>query len=71
MSAVDGLIMSALMWGSVIVSVPLGLAYARWIEVSSCKHRWLNISPEVSGGEYASLCMSCHHTSQSPKEDRA
>ena len=68
MSAVDGLIMTALMWGGLIISVPLGLACARWIDVSSCEHTWLNISPEISGGKHASLCTRCHHTSQKAME---
>jgi hypothetical protein len=70
MTAADGLLMSLLMWGGLIASVPLALFTNRWMEISSCKHDWLNISPEISGGDDASICTRCHHTSQKPMERR-
>ena len=70
MSAADGLLMTLLFWGALTASVPLGMFSARLIQITDCKDDWLNISPEISGGDHASICKRCHHTSQKPMERR-
>jgi hypothetical protein len=68
MSAADGLLMTLLFWGGLTASFWLGRLCARWMQISDCKHDWLNISPEISDGAHASICTRCHHTSQKPME---